>query len=89
MFRRPQGGIVVCKIFWLTSWLLVAGAGALGFAKASAAYAAVVVIGWIVCQVLGTIILSIEEKADGGDSAVSKEKDDAKPASGARRDAGG
>ena len=71
------------------SWLLASGPGALGFAKGSTAYVAVVVIGWTVCQVLATIILSIEEKADGGDSAVSKEKDDAKPASGARRDAGG
>ena len=71
------------------SWLLAAGTGALGFAKGSAAYVAVVVIGWIVCQVLATIILSIEEKADGCDAAVRKEKEDAKRDSVARRDAGG
>lgn len=44
------------------SWLLAAGAGALGFTKDSVVYAVLVVIGWIVCQALATFILSIEDK---------------------------
>lgn len=54
------------------SWLLAVGAGALGLAKGSITFGAVVVIGWVVCQVLVTFILSIEDKCARAPAAKSR-----------------
>jgi hypothetical protein len=44
------------------SWLLAAANAYLGFAKESAAYLAVVIVGWLVAQTLAVILLSLEEE---------------------------
>lgn len=52
------------------SWMIAALTGGVGFLKGSVVYALVVVLGWLACQAVASLILSVEEMPERGDASL-------------------
>lgn len=46
------------------SWMIAASAGGLGLVKGSVIFAMVVVLGWVTCQAVAILLLSVEEESN-------------------------
>lgn len=52
------------------SWMIAALTGGVGLLKGSVVYAVVVALGWVTCQAVATLILSVEEEPERGDTSL-------------------